>query len=150
MYLASAAAGDNRHNSMKRTAASGTTPLAAVLISPIPFAADREWTTSIHSAIVWPRMISIGIRELRARLYGVLNSVKHWERITVTVRGRPIAIIGPAATKTDDRRIASMVRDGQAASRAEPVSLPISRGGRPLMRLLQIAAECVFSESISR
>ena len=57
-------------------------------------------------------MMSIGIRELKARLSRVLMSVKQGERITVTDRGRPIAIISPTAANADDQRIDSMVRDG--------------------------------------
>jgi len=57
-------------------------------------------------------MISIGIRELKARLSRVLTSVKQGERVTVTDRGRPIAIISPTAANADDERIDSMVRDG--------------------------------------
>jgi len=57
-------------------------------------------------------MISIGIRALKARLSRVLTSVKQGERITVTDRGRPIAIISPTTANADEQRIDSMVRDG--------------------------------------
>ena len=57
-------------------------------------------------------MISIGIRELKACSARVLTSVKQGERVTVTDRGRRIAIISPTAANADDERIDSMVRDG--------------------------------------
>jgi prevent-host-death family protein len=57
-------------------------------------------------------MTSVGIRELKAHLSRFLARVRQGERITVTDRGRPVAIIGPPAVSTDDQRIDAMVRDG--------------------------------------
>jgi prevent-host-death family protein len=57
-------------------------------------------------------MMNVGIRELKAHLSRFLTQVRQGERITVTDRGRPIAIIGPTAANADDQRIDSMVRDG--------------------------------------
>jgi prevent-host-death family protein len=57
-------------------------------------------------------MASVGIRELKARLSRFLARVKQGERITVTDRGRPVAMIGPPAVSALDERIDAMVRDG--------------------------------------
>ena len=57
-------------------------------------------------------MKSVGIRELKSRLHRFLARVGQGEHITVTNRGRPVAIIRPPAVNGDDQRIDAMVRDG--------------------------------------
>lgn len=57
-------------------------------------------------------MASVGVRELKARLSRFLARARQGERIIVTDRGRPVAIIGPAAVSADDQSIDAMVRDG--------------------------------------
>lgn len=58
-------------------------------------------------------MATVGIRELKARLSQYLERVRQGERVVVTARGRPIALISPAA-RPEGARIADMIRDGAA------------------------------------
>ena len=55
----------------------------------------------------------MGVRELKNRLSEFLRRVAEGERITVTDRGRPIAVLSPAESTTDDD-IRRMVREGLA------------------------------------
>ena len=59
-------------------------------------------------------MATVGIRELKARLSQYLKRVRQGERVVVTDRGRPIALISPAAARAEDERIGEMIRDGTA------------------------------------
>ena len=59
-------------------------------------------------------MTTVGIRELKNRLSEFLGRVKTGERVCVTDRGRPIAIISPPADTDGDDRIDTMVREGVA------------------------------------
>jgi prevent-host-death family protein len=56
----------------------------------------------------------VGVRELKNRLSEFLRRVAEGERITVTDRGRPIAVLSPAESTTDDEDIRRMVREGLA------------------------------------
>jgi prevent-host-death family protein len=47
-------------------------------------------------------MKTISVSELKARLSENLRSVKAGERVIVTERGRPIAVLVPAEPETDD------------------------------------------------
>ena len=40
-------------------------------------------------------MLAVGIRELKNRLSEYLNRVKTGERVMITDRGRPVAVISP-------------------------------------------------------
>ena len=57
----------------------------------------------------------MGVRELKNRLSEFLRRVTEGERITVTDRGRPIAVLGPAEAAAHDEDIRQMVREGLAA-----------------------------------
>ncbi len=59
-------------------------------------------------------MTAVGIRELRNRLSRYLKRVSTGERVMVTERGRPVAIISPPAVTPADRRIEAMLREGAA------------------------------------
>ncbi|MEX2146908.1 MAG: type II toxin-antitoxin system prevent-host-death family antitoxin [Candidatus Rokuibacteriota bacterium] len=59
-------------------------------------------------------MTTVGIRELKNRLSEFLARVKTGERVFVTDRGRPIAVISPPPDGEGDERITAMVRDGIA------------------------------------
>lgn len=58
-------------------------------------------------------MATVGIRELKNRLSEYLRRVGDGERITVTDRGRPVAILSPP-TVVADEKIVAMVREGRA------------------------------------
>jgi prevent-host-death family protein len=59
-------------------------------------------------------MAAVGIRELKNRLSQYLRRVRAGERLVVTERGKPVAIISPPAVTPLDRRIEAMLREGLA------------------------------------
>ena len=56
----------------------------------------------------------MGIRDLKNRLSEFLRRVADGERITVTDRGRPVAIISPPVEAPEDEALRAMVREGLA------------------------------------
>jgi prevent-host-death family protein len=59
-------------------------------------------------------MATVGVRELKNRLSEFLRRVADGERVTVTDRGRPVAVISPPLEAPADQQIAGMVREGLA------------------------------------
>jgi prevent-host-death family protein len=59
-------------------------------------------------------MVAVGIRELKNRLSQYLKRVGAGERVLVTERGRPVAVISPPSVTPADRRIEAMLREGVA------------------------------------
>jgi prevent-host-death family protein len=59
-------------------------------------------------------MVAVGVRELKNVLSQYLKRVKTGERVVVTERGRPIAIISPPTATPTDQRIEAMLREGKA------------------------------------
>ena len=59
-------------------------------------------------------MATVGVRELKARLSQYLKRVGRGERIVVTERGRPVAVIGPAGGSALTERLEAMLRSGRA------------------------------------
>lgn len=59
-------------------------------------------------------MATVGIRELKNRLSEFLRRVAEGERITVTDRGRPVAVISSPITTSDEEEMVKMVREGLA------------------------------------
>lgn len=59
-------------------------------------------------------MAAVGIRELKNRLSQYLKRVRAGERLVVTERGDPVAIISPPSVTRVDRRIETMLREGVA------------------------------------
>ncbi|MBI4588219.1 MAG: type II toxin-antitoxin system prevent-host-death family antitoxin [Candidatus Rokubacteria bacterium] len=57
-------------------------------------------------------MAAVGIRELKNRLSQYLKRVRAGERLVVTERGKPVAIITPPSVTRADRRIEAMLREG--------------------------------------
>ena len=60
-------------------------------------------------------MATVGVRELKNRLSEFLRRVADGEHITVTDRGRPVAVLGPPESTPDDEDIRRMVREGLAS-----------------------------------
>src|SRR3990172_1403449 len=75
----------------------------------------------------------VGIRELRQNLSRHLRRVRAGERLVVTERGRPVAVLAPWADETDplDRLVAAgRARRGRGNLLAvEPLTRPVSRDG---------------------
>lgn len=59
-------------------------------------------------------MAAVGVRELKNRLSQYLKRVRAGERVVVTERGRPVAVISRPAVTSADRRIDAMLREGIA------------------------------------
>ena len=59
-------------------------------------------------------MASVGVRELKGRLSHYLRRVKVGERLTITERGRLIAVLSPPVEGPADQRIEAMLREGTA------------------------------------
>lgn len=59
-------------------------------------------------------MTAVGVRELKNRLSQYLKRVRAGERLVVTERGKPVAIITPPSVTRADRRIEAMLREGVA------------------------------------
>jgi len=59
-------------------------------------------------------MTAVGIRELKNGLSRYLKRVRSGERVLVTERGRPVAVISPPAVTAADRQIEAMLREGIA------------------------------------
>lgn len=58
-------------------------------------------------------MATVAVRELKNRLSEYLHRVKMGERLVVTERGKPIAVI-TSAGRPRDERIEAMIRDREA------------------------------------
>lgn len=74
-------------------------------------------------------MREIGVRELKSSLSSVLHDVEEGEQVRVTVRGRPVADIVPAAARAGESRLRELVASGRLtpAARVRP-----SRPPRPM------------------
>lgn len=59
-------------------------------------------------------MATVGVRELKNRLSEYLRRVRDGERVVVTERGRPIAVIAAAAQAPLDPGLESLLRAGLA------------------------------------
>ena len=75
----------------------------------------------------------VGIRELRQDLSRYLRRVRAGERLVVTERGRPVAVLAPWADEGDP--IDRLVADGRARRgtgdllAVRPLRRPVSRAG---------------------
>lgn len=74
-------------------------------------------------------MREIGVRELKSSLSSVLHEVEEGKQVRITVRGRPVADLVPAAEKVGETHLRKLVASGRVtpAARARP-----SRSPRPL------------------
>lgn len=59
-------------------------------------------------------MAAVGIRQLKNQLSQYLRRVRAGERLVVTERGKPVAIIAPPSVGRSDRRIEALLREGVA------------------------------------
>lgn len=73
-------------------------------------------------------MREIGVRELKSSLSSVLHEVEEGEQVRVTIRGRAVADIVPAAARASEGRLRELVASGQVTPAAQPRP---SRPARP-------------------
>jgi prevent-host-death family protein len=88
---------------------------------------------------MWPQgrdgVTTVGVRELKNRLSEFLRRVADGERITVTDRGRAIALLSPPEDTPETEKIARMVREGLArwgGGKPRGSSNPPKIRGRPI------------------
>jgi len=77
----------------------------------------------------------VGVRELKSRLSEFLRRVANGERITVTDRGRPVAVLSPAEAPEGLDDVMAMVREGRAAwggGKPRGADRPIRIRGKPI------------------
>ena len=92
-------------------------------------------------------MAAVGIRELKNRLSQYLKRVRAGERVIVTERGKPVAIISPPPAGEADQHIEAMLREG--AARWEGGNQRVlrarleSRGRRSLRQYLKTGDEAL-------
>ena len=76
-------------------------------------------------------MSSIGVRELKAQLSRQLKRVQHGSHLTITDRGRPIAVLSPVRDQAGADWAWRMVADGKATwSGGKPLGLTLPARAR--------------------
>jgi prevent-host-death family protein len=87
-------------------------------------------------------MREIGVRELKQSLSKTLRSVSRGEQVRITLRGRPVADLVPAAPASEDDQLRRLVADGRLVtpSGARPRQAP------PLVESEVSASSLVLSE----
>ena len=84
-------------------------------------------------------MASIGVRELKARLSQQLKNVQRGGRVTITDRGKPIAVLSPVEPQANAAWAWRLVADGKAGwSGGKPRGLqpPVQGRGKPTSQLV--------------
>ena len=84
-------------------------------------------------------MESIGVRELKAQLSRQLKRVQRGSRLTITDRGKPIAVLSPAEPQAGAEWAWRMVAEGKASwSGGKPRGLnpPVPGRGRPTSEMV--------------
>jgi prevent-host-death family protein len=84
-------------------------------------------------------MSNVGVRELKARLSQQLKRVQRGSRLTITDRGRPIAVLSPVEPQANAAWAWRMVAEGRASwSGGKPrgLSVPVPARGRPTSRMV--------------
>jgi prevent-host-death family protein len=79
-------------------------------------------------------MSSIGVRQLKGQLSQLLKRVQRGSRLTITDRGRPIAVLSPAEPQVDAAWAWRLVAEGKASwSGGKPRGLnpPVEGRGIP-------------------
>jgi prevent-host-death family protein len=81
----------------------------------------------------------IGVRELKAQLSQLLKRVESGSRITITDRGRPIAVLSPVQPQANVDWAWRMVKEGKATwSGGKPRGLnpPVPARGKPSSQMI--------------
>ena len=84
-------------------------------------------------------MVEIGVRDLKAQLSQQLKRVQRGSRLTITDRGKPIAVLSPVDPQPDAAWAWRMVAEGKADwSGGKPRGLtpPIKGRGTPTSQLV--------------
>lgn len=84
-------------------------------------------------------MTTVGVRELKNRLSHYLELAKSGEPVTVTARGREIAVIQPAGRSKEVELLMRLVREGKvtwSGGKPKGASRPIRVTGKPLSEIV--------------
>ncbi|HSF99933.1 MAG TPA: type II toxin-antitoxin system prevent-host-death family antitoxin [Vicinamibacterales bacterium] len=84
-------------------------------------------------------MTTVGIRHLKAHLSAYLKQVEAGEHVTVTDRGRAVAVLAPVGTAGKLGWLQSMVAEGRAAwDGGRPLGLTprVKSRGKPTSRMV--------------
>jgi len=84
-------------------------------------------------------MVSIGVRELKAQLSQQLKRVEAGARVTITDRGRPIALLVPVDPQPDLGWLWRMVKEGKAAwngGKPRGLNPPLPGKGKPTSQIV--------------
>lgn len=84
-------------------------------------------------------MSSIGVRELKAQLSRQLKRVQRGSRLTITDRGKPIAVLSPVEPQASVAWAWRMVAEGKAGwSGGKPRGLnpPVTGRGKPTSEMV--------------
>ena len=82
-------------------------------------------------------MTTVGVRDLKNRLSEFLRRAADGERITVTDRGRPVAVIAPPEEPPEYKAALEMVREGLASwtgGKPRGSTRPLRVRGKPVSR----------------
>jgi prevent-host-death family protein len=84
-------------------------------------------------------MTTVGVRELKNRLSHYLDMAKGGETITVTARGREIAVILPVARSEEEELVARLIKEGKATwggGKPRGASHRVHWPGKPLSEIV--------------
>jgi prevent-host-death family protein len=84
-------------------------------------------------------MQTIGVRELKAHLSACLKRVQAGQRLTVTDRGRAVAMLAPVAASASVEWAHAMVAAGRAAwsgGKPEGLKRPVKSRGKAASRMV--------------
>ncbi len=84
-------------------------------------------------------MANIGVRELKAQLSQQLKRVQRGGRLTITDRGKPIAVLSPVEPQVNAAWAWRMVAEGKAGwSGGKPRGLatPVAASGKPTSQMV--------------
>lgn len=84
-------------------------------------------------------MLNIGVRELKAQLSQQLKRVQRGTRLTITDRGKPIAVLSPVEPQANAAWAWRMVAEGKAGwSGGKPRGLaaPVPASGKPTSQMV--------------
>jgi prevent-host-death family protein len=85
------------------------------------------------------KLPGVGVRELRENLCLYLRRVKAGERVPITDRGKPVAVLTPPASAPADVRIEAMIRSGLISwggGKPKGSPRPLRAKGKPMSQVV--------------
>lgn len=81
----------------------------------------------------------VGVRELKNQLSRYLQEAKQGRAITVTERGKPVAVLGPASETPDAQTVRQLVKEGVGTwkgGKPKGAARPRVIKGKPVSRIV--------------